>query len=760
MNVHLSVLKLAEAWQKSIIADLTRRYPKASLTALNQTSFRIIAIVLCLYLCERRQLIQVRSLQALPDYPNAYNRLIRLWQTLSLRFGNRFAMVDLSPQFVLADSLTQEMIHSLYQAVQSSELESSELAVTILGQVYETVVVASALNLAQRRKTGGIYYTPKPIVQYMVQSTIDQTNLSLPTILDPACGGGAFLIEAYQHLLDRYCCHSVTATHTPKLSLAERQSVLNCLHGVDIDAQAIGITRLSLWLKLCENIDRIELETISQVNINVHCGDALISPGSDENISACAPLDWQTTFPQVLAAGGFDIVIGNPPYVDAETMTVHLPDCRWYCTLHYQTATGNWDLFCVFIEKALQLCRVGGITSLIVPNKLFSAQYASAARSLLLQNSYLLSIRDYSSIPVFGASVYPIVYIAQKHSSISCEYTCDQAYGQTYKQTYKQTYEQAQSSALAKTTATVYEQMRTVEQIERSYTVRLQSSMAKATQPWSIGIQVHSELMQRLDQLPKLGEIAQVMGAATVAEAYLLQSLIQNNASPAMQDLQLVNSGTIDRYQLLWGQKPLRYLGQTYSHPIISAAKLAHLPPKRLAQAQHPKIIVAGMAQRLECALDGWGRVLAGKSTVVIQSRQVKEGTIELCYLLGLLNSRLLSFYLINRFSGNRLQGGYFRMGPPQLRELPILLPDFQRSNELNQYERMIDLAHKLHSLKAIYGYRFGKTYQISENNINKQLKDMLAEVKAIDTEIDLLTSDLYQLSEAETAAVNELIYD
>jgi hypothetical protein len=736
VDVHLSVLQLAQVWQKSIVADFTRRYPEASLTTINQAGFRIITVVLCLYLCERRQIIQTKSLQALRNNSDVYSKLIQPWQTLRLRFGDRVAIFDLPPQFVLCDLLLHEIIDSLYDSA-----ESAELSVAILGQVYETISVASALNLPQRR-TGGVYYTPRPIVKYMVQNTIDKAGLPLPTILDPACGGGAFLIEAYQYLLNRYISNSATAAEsTPRSSLTQRQAILNCLHGVDIDAQAVEITRLSLWLKLHENININEIEAgstqahIAQANINVYCGNALVSLDSSDTATLFPSFDWRATFPNVLAAGGFDIVIGNPPYVDAETMTVYLPDWRSYCTSHYQTATGNWDLFCVFIEKTLQLCRVDGITSLIVPNKLFSAQYASAARSLLLQNSCLLSIRDYSSLPVFDASVYPVVYIAQKQSPISCK--------------------QTQSSALSKATVILYEKMQTVEQIKYSYPICLQSSLAKPTQPWSIGVQVNTDLMQRLNQLTTLGEIAQVTGAATVAEAYALQSLIQNNSSPESRDLQLVNSGTIDRYQLLWGQKPLRYLGQSYQHPIIPAAKLAHLSPKRLAQAQQTKIIVAGMAQRLECALDSMGKFIAGKSTVIIRSLQIEERTINLYFLLGLLNSRLLSFYLLNRFSGNRLQGGYFRIGPPQMRELPIFLPSLKQSK---YYAQMIETVHTLYALKKLSGYRFNQSTQpyIVDAERSQQIA---IELQALDAEIDLITYELYQLSETEIATVDALFH-
>nr|RNJ66258.1 MAG: SAM-dependent DNA methyltransferase [Leptolyngbya sp. IPPAS B-1204] len=734
LEIEKSVLQLATEWQKLIANDLTRRYFEYSPAVINQTGFNIIVAILCLYLCEARQIIRPGTLKALQSQSNSYLQLIQLWQSCYLRWGDNLTMFALPLPLVLSDSLLQEMLYNLYNS------SDAKLSVGILGQVYETVWVASEPQpvYSQKkqfswRKSGGIYYTPKPIVQYMVQSTIDQTGLPLPQILDPACGGGAFLIEAYQYLLEHQLDCTGQFLHPFQLSFAQRQRVLNCLHGVDIDAQAVAIARLSLWLKLYEGSSYHGANFFDISQIKIHCGNALSSLDRTENApESLASFDWQTFFSEAWRAGGFDIVLGNPPYVDAESMTLYLPDWRSYCTTHYQTATGNWDLFCIFIEKALQLCRYGGITSLLVPNKLFSAQYAGAARSLLLQKTQLISLRDYSRVPIFDASVYPIVYLAQKYVPGSVNQTVTQSVNQI-------------------TAAPIYEQMASIEQVAHSHTLDLHSWMDKTTQPWSIGVQVQIKLMQRLDQLPKLRDVAQVSGAATVAEAYELQSQIQDTSSPTEADLQFVNSGTIDRYRILWGQKPVRYLGKVYRYPMIAAVNLVHLPPKRLIQAQQSKIIVAGMSRRLECALDERGRILAGKSTVVILPKpmpaQGATMTVDLRYLLGLLNSRLLSFYLQTRFSGNRLQGDYFRVGPPQIRELPIALPDLKQPNQWQPYNQVIELVDTRHKLDCA-----------SLNQVNLQTK-LEFESGIIDTEIDSLVNQIYQLSAAEISALDECEY-
>ena len=112
--------------------------------------------------------------------------------------------------------------------------------------------------------------------------------------------------------------------------------------------------------------------------------------------------------------GGFDVVLGNPPYIDSEWMARRLKETRDYCVPRYRAASGNWDIFCVFAERALQLCRDGGLAGLIVPNKLGSADYAAGARRVLALENRLISMCDYSHVPVFPVSVYPIVFVARK----------------------------------------------------------------------------------------------------------------------------------------------------------------------------------------------------------------------------------------------------------------------------------------------------------------------------------------------------------
>jgi hypothetical protein len=579
-------------------------------------------------------------------------------------------------------------------------VEATEITVATLGWLYEQCLgnPVFAQKKQGTRKANGVYYTPTTMIDRMVQDTVGsqlQGQGTLPDdfcVLDPACGSGAFLLVVYEFLLRRY---AVT-------DLEKRQQVaVRHLFGVDLDGDAVAIARLSLWLKSLQGSSAIR--PLPELKETVCQGNALFR----RDPPSVPP--WQGGKPGSLPLprGGlgrgerFDVVLGNPPYIDSEAMAVHWPELRHYCRQHYATATGNWDLFCVFVERSLELCRPGGLVSLVVPNKLVSADYAATVRSLLTRSHKLLKIYDYSRCTSFAAAVYPVVFLVQKQlpdpaHSIECQQI---------------TNENPIIHALPY--ATLADSPET---------------------PWLLTNPNLLALMRRLSQdFPKLEAVAEIYGAATVGEAYRLQAILQDCPHAEPGDLKLVNSGTIDRYRLLWGEKSCRYLGCRLRYPVVSKQARTHLPTRRLTQAQQPKIIVAGMTRHLECAGDFQGNYLAGKSTSIITSK------FNLSYLLGILNSRLLSLYLKTMFQGNQLQGGYLRIGPPQLKLLPIQNPDVLRLEERRVYDRLVNQVEKLRAL-----------YQV-DSPVNATL------IYSLEADIERLVNHLYGITQKEQQLIEHI---
>ncbi|MCK9442105.1 MAG: Eco57I restriction-modification methylase domain-containing protein, partial [Methanothrix sp.] len=355
----------------------------------------------------------------------------------------------ITPGLVIDDATLKEIIKRLY--FPESPYEFSVLPAEILGQIYEQFLGkvirldeghnALVEDKPEVKKAGGVKYTPAYIVEYIVQNTISPLlegktlqEAAALRVLDPACGSGSFLIVAYQHLLDWhkewYIQNLVPLIESGrmsevkrllpvapapgrkgrsrepelpvylgkgdewKLTTAERKRILlNNIFGVDIDRQAVEVTKLSLLLKVLEGENE---ETISKqlklfaeralpdLSRNIKCGNSLVgwdiladNPGmGPEEIERINPFDWDKEFPEVFLKGGFDVVIGNPPYVRQEG----LGEFKAYFQKHYQVYQGTADLYTYFVERGVSLLREAGIFSYIVANKWMRANYGQPMR--------------------------------------------------------------------------------------------------------------------------------------------------------------------------------------------------------------------------------------------------------------------------------------------------------------------------------------------------------------------------------------------
>jgi hypothetical protein len=768
LEVDRAFLAEIERWRYEIARNLALRNQNLSQPQLNYAVQKTIDRIIFLRIAEDRGIEPYKQLGDIATSTEIYSRMIRLFQRADDRYNsglfhfrsekNRMGAIDsITPSLTLDDKVLKGIIGNLYYP--DSPYEFSVFSSDLLGQIYEQflgrIIRLTAGHQAkieekpEVRKAGGVYYTPKPIVDYIVKQSIGKLaegktprQISNLRVLDPACGSGTFLLGAYQFLLNwhlDYYIDSETKSHKNRLekigendfrlTIDERKRILlNNIFGVDIDNQAVEVTKLSLLLKVLEGENQQQLKIFQERILpdlvhNIKCGNSLVGSdiyaeeqlsmfevSADDRIRINA-FDWDAEFPEVMHRGGFDVVIGNPPYIDSEWMTKYMPDVREYCNNTYDSASGNWDIFCVFIEKAISLTKANGLSSMIVPNKLGSANYASSIRDILTLQNNLLSIRDFSKVSVFPVAVYPIVYFVEKGPPKS-------------------------------NSEVLYERVESMkgDQYEFSYIQELDWAkyFSETGKPWNIFSDIHSDNpTNRLQQeFPSLESIATILGAATVAQAYEIKPLISN--SDTGKQLKVINRGTIDRYHSLWGKKALRYIKSSYLHPVILRNNIANLPPTRKDQANQEKIIIAGMTKVLECYLDGYGEYLAGKSTTIIMSQ------IDLHYLLGLLNSKLMSFIFKSMFSGNSLSGGYLRIGPPQLKVLPIKTIDFENPIEKSKFEEIVFLVKNIQSNKA-------NTMQIKTPHEHTAL---LREIESIDREIDQLVYSLYGLTDEEILVI------
>ena len=240
-----------------------------------------------------------------------------------------------------------------------------------------------------------------------------QKALGSIRVLDPACGSGAFLIEAFDQLYTAYQASNdrlEELSGQPTLFDLDRQILQNNLYGVDLNAEAVQICQLSLWVKtaargkVLTSLDK----TICQGNSVIHDGD--VHPKA---------FNWKAEFPEVFEQGGFDVVVGNPPYVRQELLKPHKP----YFQNAYESFHGMADLYVYFYELGIRVLKPGGLLSFIVTNKWMKAGYGEPLRRFFSENAWVESVVDFGHAKqIFEeADVFPSIIVARKPDDRSLE---------------------------------------------------------------------------------------------------------------------------------------------------------------------------------------------------------------------------------------------------------------------------------------------------------------------------------------------------
>jgi len=340
----------------------------------------------------------------------------------------------------------------------SSPYDFNFIPISILGSIYERflgkVVHATEKRVKveekpEVRKAGGVYYTPEYIVRYIVKETVGKLiegkkpeQIALMAFADIACGSGSFLIEVYAQVLEYHLQYYMNHPESvgkdvlferdgkKYLTLKKKKEILtNNVYGVDIDFQATEVTQLSLYLKMLENATMNDAhqfvlfrETIlPDLRQNIICGNSLIGRDilegdlfSSVDESKLKPMNYEDAFPIILKRGGFDAIVGNPPYVRPHNLEDNVKEYFWK---HYRTFVKKSDLYCCFIEKAIKSVRLHGLVSYIVSDGWLRLDSFEELRIFMLSNCIIKELVELPEKVFAEATVKTGIFITQKNIS-------------------------------------------------------------------------------------------------------------------------------------------------------------------------------------------------------------------------------------------------------------------------------------------------------------------------------------------------------
>jgi len=842
-------------WREELAKDIHRQNPALTAKQLNEVVQRLLDRIVFIRIAEDRHVIEKRQLAEVVEewethggkFP-IFDWLNALFHKINDDFNGEIFKPHLSEEIQIDSEILARIIKRLY--LPKSPYRFDVIGVELLGSIYERYL-GNTIRLTPKqvrveekpevRKAGGVYYTPKYIVDYIVKNTVGKIiegkspkQIEKVRILDPACGSGSFLIGAFQSLIDHhtqwYLDHpeqEVRHAHpsfdfmrevrtdpdgAKRLSVYRKAKILrNNLFGVDIDPQAVEITMMSLYLKALEG-EQSQLppkqHLLPELKYNIMCGNSLIGPDiydqgvlfAEEEKDRINAFDWSfvpvgpsgarpcggtreeppdrtlppegraplgpTSIGHVIKDGGFDCVIGNPPYIRIQAMVEWAPVEVEFYKQHYKAASsGNYDIYVVFIEKGLSLLHAKGKLGFICPHKFFNAQYGAPLRKLLSDGKNLAHVVHFGDQQVFdGATTYTCLLFLAKDVSRQLDFE-----RVTDLDAWRRTGEATEGKIPA---------------------ANINGS------EWSFKVGTGMGVFEKLAQMPvKLANVAAriYQGPITSADTvYLFKDFEKGKKkgttrvlSPELDEWveiesailkAVVRSGSINRYSA----QPTALVLFPYEVKECSARLLRPAEMRRdypmgweylnrnqrllenrekgkfrdsewyrfgrtqnLGMWEQPKLMVPYMVTRLAAYLDDTDGFCFINVTTGGYGITSADQTVSLTYLCGLLNSRLLDFYF--KSITTPFHGGYFAANKQYIEQIPIRTIDFSGAADKARHDKMAALVDRMLEMnKKKHSSRLAPS----------ELDRLEREIAWTDAEIDTLVYELYEITEEERRIV------
>jgi len=445
------------AWRERLATDIHANTPRISAEELTYAVQLFLSRIVFLRICEDREIEKYETLKNLDDTATFKALVDELRRADEFYDSGLFRIIDDAPLGIrISDATLQAIINELYYP--QSPYTFAVVETGVLGGIYEQFLgdvitisdgTVEIVRKPEVRESGGVVPTPRYIADVIVERTVrpliegkSPTELEGFTIADICCGSGVFLISAYEFLLDHYLSwylsndpedhvgHRIfeAVADQWRLTFDEKRRILFAhLRGVDIDPNAVEVAQFSMFLRLIEDesavalkdfVTRQRVPALPALEETIRCGNSLVSftewRATRKNLPAYLaekvnPLTWSDDFPSEIERGGFDVIIGNPPYIRIQNMIVYSPEEVTYYQnpgSPYTTAHQyNFDKYALFIERALTLVQTEGRIGFIVPHKFMTIQAGRVLRRLLTDGTFLDEVVHFGVKQVFGHGI-------------------------------------------------------------------------------------------------------------------------------------------------------------------------------------------------------------------------------------------------------------------------------------------------------------------------------------------------------------------
>jgi len=824
---------------KAAFPEADTRHGAAKLTEAVQ---RLLDRLVFTRVCEDRDIIPYGDLRGTLDFASKeklelYPLLVGRFRERNLQFNGYLFREHFSDGLAVSGELLAEFIRALYPPESPYRLDA--IGDDILGIVYERFL-GNVVSLRRGqvvieekpevRHAGGVYYTPRYVVDTIVRRVVGPKVEGLTPqevlkvkVLDPACGSGSFLVAAYQYLIDhciRYVSRHPDAAHIPASKRARKKTkdiafqsgeewhlapdfraelLTSCVHGVDIDAQAVEVTMMSLYLKMLEDPlppgwqrTWVEDRLLPPLDTNVRCGNSLISPddfdrwwddtqgglfsGDADTKFRINAFEWRSPtlgFGRLIGAdGGFDCILGNPPYIRVQELNAWAPEeCEFYKWRYKTAAAGNFDIYIVFTERALRLLDRSGLLGFIMPHKFWQATYGTALRKLIAETRNLRSVVNFGHQQVFAdATTYTAIHILQKRPNDErVDYARFDELGDGHRQCIAldsgRTPEGVKRLSaehpgpgrwsFVDPATSVAPRMRTISTLPLKEVARLAQGIKTSCDPVYVleVVERHKQHTRvRSPQTEKEHDI----------ESSVLRPLIK---SENMRRFEVVPTSRVLLFPYRVGEDAVELLPEKWLRAEAPRAwaylkeveevlrqrergRMRERPdwygyiyPKNFVVLSKPKLVIPDISEHMRVGPDASGEYMfsgggAGGNAIVAQD------TSTMWYLLGLLNSRAVEAYL--RETGTQFRGGYLNCEIRFLRDIPV--PD--RSTPAVQGTAVRIASHARAIVEAKRGLR-------REDGSSRERQAHERAVESHERHIERAVLDLYGLSAADIPDFN-----